>query len=220
MASAALQTVALSLSLFAFLGILATTGMPNWKINTSANSNIISATTHMQGLWMDCTWYSTGLFSCTFNLSIFSQPVYIQVFKVMMILSCVTLLLGISIALPGMKCIRWGGNNHTKHCAAVAGGVCFITASVICLVPLSCFTAELISHYVKPSISEENRYETGGAIYVGCISSGCSLISGVIFCTSCSKEPERENITLSKREHFPEPLSLGHKTEYSLQDYV
>ncbi|XP_067844448.1 claudin-20-like [Heptranchias perlo] len=220
MASAGLQIFALSLSLFAFLGAIATTGLPNWKVNTFAESNIISTTTHMQGLWMDCSWYSTGLFSCRFNFSILAQPVYIQASQAMMVLSCIISMLGIGFSLPGMKCTRWGGDRHTKRCAAVIGGICFITAGIMCLVPLSWFTAELISHYFKPSVSEDNRYEIGGAIYVGCISSGFSFIAGAIFCTSCNKEPQRRNIQLSNREHYPEPQSSGHKTDYSLQDYV
>ncbi|XP_041029986.1 claudin-20-like [Carcharodon carcharias] len=220
MASAGLQIFAFSLFLFAFLGVIATTGLPNWKVNTFAESNVISTTTYMKGLWMECTWYSTGVFSCRFNFSILAQPVYIQVSQAMMVLSCLTSMLGIGISLPGMKCIRWGGDQRTKRCAAITGGVCFITAGIMCLVSLFWFTTELVSHYFKQSVSEDNRYEIGGAIYLGCISAGFSFIAGAIFCTSCNRELQRENVQLSNRQHYSMHQSLGHKADYSLQDYV
>ncbi|XP_020385724.1 claudin-20 [Rhincodon typus] len=219
MASTRLQIFALFLSLFAFLGAVATTALPNWKVNTFEKSNVISTTTQMQGLWMDCTWYSTGLFSCRFNFSILDQPVYMHACQILMLLSCIISLVGIGISLPGMTCIRCRRHQGSKRCAAVTGGVCFITAGITCLVSVSWFTAELISHYFKPSVSEENRYEIGGAIYSGCISAGFLFIAGAIFCTSCRK-PQRENVEYSNRLHYPKHQSLGDEAGYSLRHDV
>ncbi|XP_078086749.1 claudin-20 [Mustelus asterias] len=220
MASAGLQIFALSLSLAACLGVIATTVLPNWKVTTFEKSNIISTTTDMQGLWMECTWYSTGLFSCRFNFSFLAQPVHIQASQAMMVLSCLISMLGIGISLPSMKCIRWGADRRTKRCVAITGGVCFITAGLMCLISIFWFTTELVSHYFKPSVSEDNRYEIGEAIYLGCISAVFSFIAGAIFCSSCKREPHRENVQLTNRQHYPRRQSLGHKADYSLQDYV
>ncbi|XP_038664356.1 claudin-20 [Scyliorhinus canicula] len=220
MASEGLQIFALSLSLTAFLGAIATTMLPNWKVNTFAESNIISTTEYMQGLWMECTWFSTGLFSCKFNFSTLAQPVYIQASQGMMVLSCLTSMLGIGMSLPGMKCIKCGGDRGTKRRAAIKGGVCFITAGLMCLVSISWFTIELVNHYFKPSVSEDNRYEIGEAIYLGCISAMFSFIAGAIFCSTCKTRPHRENVQLSKRQYYPKHQSLGQKADYSFQDYV
>uniref|UniRef100_A0A4W3H610 Claudin n=1 Tax=Callorhinchus milii TaxID=7868 RepID=A0A4W3H610_CALMI len=170
MATTGLQVFAIILSLLALIGATVVTVLPNWKVNTFEGSNIISSTIHMQGLWTNCTWTSTGLFSCKYSLSILAQPAYIRAARTMMVLSCIVSILGIGFALPGMKCTRWIRDQQTKSCAAITGGASFIIAGTMCLVPVSCFTAGLISQYFKPSTPEANKYEIGGAIYAGFIS--------------------------------------------------
>ncbi|NWI74241.1 CLD20 protein, partial [Dryoscopus gambensis] len=61
MASASLQFFAFILALFGVFGDIAATLLPNWKVNADVGSNIITAITQMQGLWMDCTWYTFGI---------------------------------------------------------------------------------------------------------------------------------------------------------------
>uniref|UniRef100_A0A8C6V7I1 Claudin n=1 Tax=Naja naja TaxID=35670 RepID=A0A8C6V7I1_NAJNA len=130
MASAALQFFAFVLALFGVFGAIAATLLPNWKVNADMGSNIITAITQMQGLWMDCTWYSTGMFSCTLKYSILSLPVYIQAARTTMILSCILSIFGICIATVGMKCTLLGGDRETKNHTSVAGGVFFILAGI------------------------------------------------------------------------------------------
>ena len=62
MAAAGVELLAFALALSGVSGVLAATLLPNWKVNMDVGSNIITTIERLEGLWMDCTWYSTGMF--------------------------------------------------------------------------------------------------------------------------------------------------------------
>ncbi|KAF0884379.1 CLD20 protein, partial [Crocuta crocuta] len=188
MASAGLQLLAFALALSGVSGVLTATLLPNWKVSVDSGSNIITAVEQLQGLWMDCTWYSTGMFSCALKYSILSLPVHVQAARATMVLACVLSALGICASAVGMKCTRLGGDGDTKSHAAFAGGVCFVSAGVSGLIPTVWYTKEIIANFLDLTVPESNKHEPGGAVYVGFISATLLLISGMIFCTSCMKQ--------------------------------
>ncbi|NXV07151.1 CLD20 protein, partial [Cettia cetti] len=219
MASASLQFFAFILALFGVFGDIAATLLPHWKVNADVGSNIITAITQMQGLWMDCTWYSTGMFSCTLKYSILSLPVYIQAARTTMVLSCILSAFGICITTVGMKCTRLGGDTDSKNNACFAGGICFILAGIFGLVPTCWYTREIISNFLDQTIPESSKHEPGGAVYTGFISAGLLLIAGVIFCSSCFKRQQGAWIYPPKQHHFSSTEQESN-TGYSLKDYV
>ncbi|XP_017677511.1 claudin-20 [Pipra filicauda] len=219
MASASLQFFAFILALFGVFGDIAATLLPNWKVNADVGSNIITAITQMQGLWMDCTWYSTGMFSCTLKYSILSLPVYIQAARTTMVLSCILSAFGICITTVGMKCTKLGGDSDSKSHACFAGGICFILAGISGLVPTSWYTREIISNFLDQTIPESSKHEPGGAVYTGFISAGFLLIAGVIFCTSCFNKQQGGWIYPPKQHHFPSTEQESNEG-YNLKDYV
>ncbi|KAM3861464.1 claudin-20 [Diretmus argenteus] len=185
MLSSSVQILAFALALLGVLGATVATLLPNWKVSADVGSNIMTAISQMQGLWMDCTWYSTGVFSCTLKYSVLSLPAYLQTARTTMVLSCMMASLGLCLASLGLKCTRWGGSHRAKGHTAIAAGGCFILASVLCLVPASWFTNEVITSFRDTNVPESNKYEPGGAVYVTFISAGFLLAGGVIFCLSC-----------------------------------
>uniref|UniRef100_UPI003AACF720 claudin-20-like n=1 Tax=Centroberyx gerrardi TaxID=166262 RepID=UPI003AACF720 len=185
MLSSAVQILAFALALLGVLGATVATLLPNWKVSADVGSNIMTAMSQMQGLWMDCTWYSTGVFSCTLKYSVLSLPAYLQTARTTMVLSCMMASLGLCLASLGLKCTRWGGSHRAKGHTAIAAGGCFILASVLCLVPASWFTNEVITSFLDANVPESSKYEPGGAVYVTFISAGFLLAGGVIFCLSC-----------------------------------
>ncbi|XP_061234507.1 claudin-20 [Neopsephotus bourkii] len=219
MASASLQFFAFILALFGVFGDITATLLPNWKVNADVGSNIITAITQMQGLWMDCTWYSTGMFSCTLKYSVLSLPIYIQAARTTMVLSCILSAFGICITTVGMKCTKLGGDTDSKSHACFAGGVCFILAGISGLVPTSWYTREIISNFLDQTIPESSKHEPGGAVYTGFISAGFLLTAGVIFCTSCFKKQQGAWIYPPKQHHFPSTEQESN-TAYNLKDYV
>ncbi|XP_057595322.1 claudin-20 [Hippopotamus amphibius kiboko] len=219
MASAGLQLLAFTLALSGVSGVLTATLLPNWKVNVDAGSNIITAIVQLQGLWMDCTWYSTGMFSCTLKYSVLALPTHVQAARATMVLACVLSAVGISTSIVGMKCTRLGGDRETKSHACLAGGVCFMSAGISGLIPTVWYTKEIIANFLDLTVSESNKHEPGGAIYIGFISAMLLFISGMIFCTPCIKKNSEALLHPSKQQHVsttqPEDNSA-----YHLKDYV
>ncbi|KAJ8270970.1 hypothetical protein GJAV_G00121310 [Gymnothorax javanicus] len=184
MASAGMQIFAFVLALLGVFGATMATLLPNWKVSADVGSNIITAISQMQGLWMDCTWYSTGMFSCTLKYSVLSLPAYLQTARTTMVLSCVLASLGLCLASLGLKCTRWGGGRQAKGRTAVASGACFLLSGLLCLVPASWFTNEVITSFMDSSVPESSKFEPGGAVYMAFVSAGFLFAGGSIFCTS------------------------------------
>ncbi|KAK6488387.1 claudin-20-like [Huso huso] len=222
MASAGMQIFAFILALLGLFGAMVSTLLPNWKVSADLGSNIITAISQMQGLWMDCTWYSTGMFSCTLKYSVLSLPAYLQTARTSMVLSCVLAALGLCLASLGLKCTRWGGGVQAKRHTAIAGGVFLIVAGFLCLVPASWFTSEVIASFLDSSVPESNKYEPGGAVYVAFVSAGFLFVAGAIFCTSCTgKQRGPQNCPPNKQQQCCSASQpTDNKAEYSLQDYV
>ncbi|XP_018416936.1 PREDICTED: claudin-20 [Nanorana parkeri] len=220
MASVGVQISAFVVALMGVCAAIAATLLPNWKVNTDTGGNIITAVIQMQGLWMDCTWYSTGMFSCTVKYSILSLPFYIQTVRTAMVLSCILSTLGICISMAGMKCTKLGGDRHTKNNIAFAGGTCFLLAGTFGMISVSWYMKEIISSFLDPSIPESGKHEPGGAVYVGFISAGLHFLAGTVFCASCSR---RQRDRMESRPKEPKPAaeqSQNNNAGYNLQDYV
>ncbi|XP_029984680.1 claudin-20-like isoform X2 [Sphaeramia orbicularis] len=185
MLPAAVQILAFVLALLGVLGATVATLLPNWKVSATAWTSLMTPVSQMQGLWMDCVWYSSGVFSCTVKSSMLSLPPHLQATRAAMVLSCVVASLGLCLASLGLKCTRWGGGRRAKGRTAVAAGGCFVLASFMVLVPASWFTNEVISAFLTTDLPDSSKYQPGGALCVTFISAGFLLAGGVIFCLSC-----------------------------------
>ncbi|EPY81661.1 LOW QUALITY PROTEIN: claudin-20 [Camelus ferus] len=218
MASAGLQLLAFVLALSGTSGILTATLLPSWKVRVDAGSSIITAIVQLQGLWMDCTWYSTGMFSCSLQYSVLSLPTHVQAARATMVLACVLSAVGICTSTVGMKCTRLGGDRETKSHACFAGGVCFVAAGISGLIPTVWYTKEIIANFLDLTVPESNKHEPGGAVYIGFISALLLFISGMIFCTSRIKNSEAL-LYPSKRQHVS-TTQLEGDSAHNLKDYV
>ncbi|XP_049760387.1 claudin-20 [Loxodonta africana] len=220
MASAGLQLFAFGMALSGVSGVLTATLLPNWKMHVDRGSSIITATVQLQGLWMDCTWYSTGMFSCTLKYSILTLPSHVQAARATMVLACILSALGICTSTVGMTCTRLGGDIKTKSRASLAGGICFLSAGISGLIPTVWYTKEIIADFVDPTVPESNKHEPGGAVYVGFISAVLLCISGMIFCTSCVQNSPQAWRYPPQQQSSISPPQLETNSAYSLKDYV
>ncbi|XP_047184568.1 claudin-20-like [Scophthalmus maximus] len=185
MLSTAVQILAFALALLGVLGATVATLLPNWKVSITAWSSIMTPMSQMQGLWMDCVWHSSGVFSCTMKNSVLSLPPYLQATRAAMVLSCMVASFGLCLASLGLKCTRWGGSHRAKGLTAIAAGGCLVLASFLCLVPASWFTNEVITAFLSTDLPDSSKYQPGGALCVTFLSAGFLLAGGVIFCLSC-----------------------------------
>ncbi|XP_059128790.1 claudin-20 [Peromyscus eremicus] len=219
MASAGLQLLAFVLALSGVSGVLTATLLPTWKVTAALGSSIVTAIVQVHGLWMDCTWYSTGMFSCSLKYSILSLPIHVQTARATMVLACVLSALGICTSVVGMKCTHLGGDTHTKSQIAFAGGICFMIAGISGLIPTVWYTKEIVENFLDWTIPKSNKYEPGGAVYIGFISAMLLLISGVIFCISYIKRNPKPWIYPPKQEHAS-TWQPEKRLAYNLKNYV
>ncbi|XP_058469032.1 claudin-20-like [Solea solea] len=185
MLPAAIQILAFALALLGVLGATVATLLPNWTVSVGSWSGVMAPVSQMRGLWMDCVWYSSGIFSCTVQNSVLSLPPSLLTTRVAMVLTCMVASFGLCLASLGLKCTRWGGSHRAKGHTAIAAGACFVLASFLCLVPASWFTNEVITTFLTTGLPDSSKYQPGGALCVSFISAGFLLAAGVIFCLSC-----------------------------------
>lgn len=101
MASMTVQLLGFFLGLLGFAGTVVATLLPHWRSTAYVGSNIITATSYMKGLWMECVWHSTGIYQCELYRSLLALPRDLQVLHLhpssvcpqQLMLSCITCIL-------------------------------------------------------------------------------------------------------------------------------
>lgn len=91
MANMAVQLLGFFLGLLGFVGTVVATVLPHWRSSAYVGANIITATSYMKGLWMECVWHSTGIYQCELHRSLLALPPDLQVrhtYNMWRILSC------------------------------------------------------------------------------------------------------------------------------------
>ncbi|KAK2882044.1 hypothetical protein Q8A73_022554 [Channa argus] len=71
---------------------------------------------------------------------------------------------------------------RTKTNYGIAGGVVFILAGLLCLIPVSCSAYTIITGFYNPLTADGRQGELGASIYVGWISGALLVIGGGMLC--------------------------------------
>uniref|UniRef100_A0A8C6S894 Claudin n=1 Tax=Neogobius melanostomus TaxID=47308 RepID=A0A8C6S894_9GOBI len=150
MANMAVQVLGFFLGLLGFVGTVVSTVLPYWRSTAYLGSNIITATSYMKGLWMECVWHSTGIYQCEVYRSMLALPRDLQAARALMVLSCVTSVLAALVSVLGMN-----------------GGVCFICAGILCLVTVIWTTNDVVMEFYDPFLPAGFKYEIGLCVYMG-----------------------------------------------------
>ncbi|KAM4822016.1 claudin-7 isoform X2 [Urocitellus parryii] len=136
MANSGLQLLGFSMAMLGWVGLVASTAIPQWQMSSYAGDNIITAQAMYKGLWMDCVTQSTGMMSCKMYDSVLALPAAMQATRALMVLSLVLGFLAMFVATMGMKCTRCGGDDKVKKARiAMTGGIIFIVAGMSLVLP-------------------------------------------------------------------------------------
>ncbi|XP_006271388.1 claudin-14 [Alligator mississippiensis] len=236
MASMAVQLLGFFLNLFGLMGTLIATILPHWWRTAHVGTNIITAVAYVKGLWMECVWHSTGIYQCQVHRSQLVLPHDLQAARAMMVVSCVLSTLGFVVSVIGMKCTRCAKEASVKNSTAVCGGIFFILAGLICLVPISWTTSDVVTDFYNPMLPHGMKYEIGQALYLGFVSASLTILGGALLCTSCQDsennipyQPQPQGATggvplyrtptAYKGNHASSLTSASH-SGYRLNDYV
>ncbi|CAM4428537.1 claudin-14 [Caretta caretta] len=236
MASMAVQLLGFLLSLFGLIGTLITTILPHWWRMAYVGTNIITAVAYMKGLWMECVWHSTGIYQCQVHRSQLALPRDLQAARAMMVISCLISTLACVVSVIGMHCTRCVKGASAKNSLAVSGGIFFILAGLICLVPVSWTTNDVVTDFYNPMLPNGMKYEIGQALYLGFFSASLTILGGALLCSSCQSagnnipyQPQPRSTTRAAPSYRPptaykgnhaSSLTSASQSGYRLNDYV
>uniref|UniRef100_A0A8C1UZH1 Claudin n=1 Tax=Cyprinus carpio TaxID=7962 RepID=A0A8C1UZH1_CYPCA len=201
MVNAGLQLLGYSLASLGLLGLVASTAMAEWKMSSYAGNNIITAQAMYEGLWRSCVYQSTGQMQC---------KVYDSLLQLVHTKSC-WILSGEVVCGSwfhdhlhlDMKCTTClSDNKEQKNKVAVAGGVLFIIADMVCaLAATSWYEENIRKKFFDPFTPTNAKYEFGKALYVGWGASALTLIGGIMLCCNCASKPAGKS--------YPPPHTAG-----------
>ncbi|XP_029303763.1 claudin-like protein ZF-A89 [Cottoperca gobio] len=191
MASAGLQILAIFLASVGFLGDIIICALPMWKVSAFIGTNIVTAQTFWEGLWMNCVMQSTGQMQCKVYDSLLALPADLQAARALVVISILVVFMGIMLAVVGGKCTNCIEDEGAKSKVAIAAGVFFIVGSILCLIPVSWSANTIIRNFYNPTMIDAQRRELGASLFIGWASSGLLLLGGALLCCQCPKNKDR-----------------------------
>lgn len=229
MANMAIQIIGFSFGLLSLFGTLIATVLPHWRRTAHVGADIITAMEFMKGLWMECVWQSTGIYQCQVHRSQLALPTDLQAARALMVISCLLSTLATCISVVGMKCTVCCRETSSKDHIAISGGACYVLAGILCLIPVSWSTSDLIRDFYNPVLPTGTKYEIGEALYIGFVSTGMALVGGTLLCLPCPQQgngrPDQPqaSFTQTTPQHGPPSICKGNystsQTSASLSDY-
>ncbi|XP_071764097.1 claudin-1 [Centroberyx gerrardi] len=204
MANAGIQLLGFVLAFLGFIGLIASTIMPEWKASSYAGDNIITAQAMYEGLWKTCVSQSTGQVQCKVYDSLLQLPGIVQGTRGLMVASILLCAISILVAVVGMRCTTClADNTEQKDKVALAGGVVFIVSGLCALVGTSWYGNRIAQEFYDPFTPTNARYEFGKALFVGWGAACLTIIGGAFLCCNCSSKES------GKAPHYPPSRSAG-----------
>lgn len=190
MASMGLQVLGISLAVLGWLGVILSCALPMWRVTAFIGSNIVTAQTSWEGLWMNCVVQSTGQMQCKMYDSMLALPQDLQAARALMVISIIVGALGMLLSVVGGKCTNCMEDETVKAKIMITAGAVFIVAGLLIMVPVSWTAHNVIRDFYNPMVASGQKREMGASLYIGWAASGLLSLGGGLLCCSC---PPRSN---------------------------
>lgn len=185
MASLGMQMLASSLALLGWVGALLSCFFPMWRVTAFVGTTIVTSEIMWEGIWMSCVTQSTGQIQCKPYESMLALSTDLQAARALMVMSILMGAGGLILAFLGGKCtIFLSRTKSTKAKVVGAAGVILIVAGILCLIPVSWSACIVVKAFYNPLLTDSQRREIGGAIYLGWGASILLVLGGGMLCTS------------------------------------
>ncbi|XP_026038929.1 claudin-like protein ZF-A89 [Astatotilapia calliptera] len=179
------QLVGVCLAILGFLGTILICALPMWKVSAFIQSNIITAQVFWEGLWMNCVFQSTGQSQCKNYDSVLALPQELQASRALICVSIAVSVVAIGLTVVGARCTSFFDYDQlTKSNAGIAGGVVFIIAGIVCIIPVTWSAYSIITGFYNPVATTGSQGELGASIYLGWVSGALLVIGGITLCTT------------------------------------
>ncbi|XP_067306822.1 uncharacterized protein [Pseudorasbora parva] len=214
MVSMCRQILGMSLGIIGFIGAIVICALPMWKVTAFIGANIVTAQTIWEGLWMNCVVQSTGQMQCKIYDSLLALPQDLQAARALVVIAIIVCVFGIILGIAGGKCTSFVEREDTKVKVAIASGVIFIVAGVLILVPVCWSANTIIRDFYNPILTDPQRREIGGSLYIGWGAAALLILGGGILCSSCP--PKEDNYGIK----YSQPRSVATSKAYPTQTSV
>lgn len=190
MASMGLQVLGIALAVLGWLGAILSCALPMWRVTAFIGSNIVTAQTSWEGLWMNCVVQSTGQMQCKVYDSLLALPQDLQAARALIVVCIIVAAVGMLLSVVGGKCTNCMEDETTKAKTMIGAGVVFIVAALLAMVPVSWTAHNVIRDFYNPLVVSGQKREMGASLYIGWAASGLLLLGGGLLCCNC---PPRSN---------------------------
>ncbi|KAF7206072.1 claudin-7-B [Nothobranchius furzeri] len=210
MANSGLQMLGFALALLGAIALIVGTILPQWKMSAFIGSNIITAVSMYEGLWMTCAFQSTGQMQCKVYDSILQLNSALQATRALMVVSIIVSLAGMGVASMGMKCTTCGGDDKTRKARiALTGGIIILVGALASLIACGWYTNDIVRAFYDPFTPVNTKYEFGAAIFIAWAGAFLTLVGGCMLSHSC---PRNKSTPRAKYPVSTKPPST--KTDY------
>lgn len=190
MASMGLQVLGIALAVLGWLGAILSCALPMWRVTAFIGSNIVTAQTSWEGLWMNCVVQSTGQMQCKVYDSLLALPQDLQAARALIVVCIIVAAVGMFLSVVGGKCTNCMEDETTKAKTMIGAGAVFIVAALLAMVPISWTAHNVIRDFYNPLVVSGQKREMGASLYIGWAASGLLLLGGGLLCCNC---PPRSN---------------------------
>ncbi|KAF3699826.1 Claudin-4 Clostridium perfringens enterotoxin receptor [Channa argus] len=186
MGSVGVQIVCVGLGVLGLIGAIVCCTVPRWKVSSFIGSNIVTAQSRQDGLWMSCVVQSTGQQQCKSYDSILVLASDLQAARAMIIISCMVSCFSILILFCGADFTTFIENEDTKPKITLVSGVGLLVAGLLVIIPVSWSANTIVQNFNNPN--SPDKMELGECIFVGWGASALLLLAGGLLC--CFSRPK------------------------------
>ncbi|XP_007486080.1 claudin-4 [Monodelphis domestica] len=191
MGSMGLQVVGIALAVLGWLAAMLSCALPMWRVTAFIGSNIVTAQTIWEGLWMNCVVQSTGQMQCKVYDSLLALPQDLQAARALVVICIIVAALGVLLALVGGKCTNCVEDETSKAKTMIVAGVVFLLAGILIIIPTSWTAHNVIRDFYNPMVASGQKREMGASLYIGWAASGLLLLGGALLCCNCPPRSEK-----------------------------
>lgn len=180
MGSAGVQIVCVALGILGLIAAVVCCAVPRWKVSSFTGSNIVTAQSTEDGLWMTCVVQSTGQQQCKNYDSLLVLSSDLQAARAMIIICCLLTCLSLLILCAGAEFTTCVQNESAKPKISLVAGIGLLLAGVLLIIPVSWSAHNVIQDFYNPMMPQKK--ELGACIFVGWAGGVLLVLGGGLLC--------------------------------------
>lgn len=188
MGSVGVQIVCVALGVLGLIGAIVCCAVPRWKVSSFTGSNIVTAQSNQEGLWMECVVQSTGQQQCKNYDSLLVLSSDLQAARAMTIISCMLSCISLLILFCGADFTTCVENEDAKPKISLVAGVGLLLAGLLVIIPVSWSAHIVVRDFNNPLFPGAQKRELGACIFVGWGAGVLLLLGGGLLC--CFSRPK------------------------------